>query len=72
MEIKKNSIVKVKGTNQVFEVIEVTGAIALCLPITSTSLRGSKVPFKLDELEVLIDGETDAFNLLFREDADEQ
>lgn len=69
MAIKVNSIVRVKGTNQIFEVIAVTGSIALCEAVTSPELKGATVPFKLNELEILIDGETDAFNILFRGDA---
>ena len=68
MEIKINSIVRVKGTNQVFEVINIIGTMAYCEAVTSPELKGATVPFKLSELEVLMEEESDAFNLLFRSD----
>lgn len=68
MAIKVNSIVKNKNTKEIYEVISITGVIALCkavnLPIDDL------VPFRLSELEVMMEDETDAFNILFRGDDD--
>mgnify|MGYP006275467297 CR=1 FL=1 len=67
MEIKKNSIVRRKDTNEVFEVEEVVGTILLCTPVNVPAIKDKKIPMKIDEVEVVLDGETDVFNLLFRD-----
>lgn len=67
MEIKKNSIVRRKDTNEVFEVEEIIGNMLLCKPVNIPSIKDKKVPMTADEIEVILEGETDVFNVLFRE-----
>ena len=65
--VKVGSIVKKKGTNEVYEVLELSGGMLVCKSISVVALKGSQygVPLKESEVEVVIDGETDAFNILF-------
>lgn len=67
MEIKKNSIVRKKDTNEIFEVEEIIGNMLLCKPVNVPAIKDKKVPMVSHEVEVLLDGETDVFNLLFRD-----
>ena len=72
MEIKKNSIVRKLDTNEVYEVISISGNLIIGVPININSLKGVPVPLKVSEIEMLMEEETDAFNLLFRDDDDGQ
>lgn len=71
MHIKPNNIVRKIGTNEVYEVVTVTGKIIMCNPVNPRSYKGYPVPLKLDEVEVIMEEETDAFNILFRGDPNE-
>ncbi len=70
MAIKRNSIVRRISTSEVFEVVDIVGKLLLCDPINLPSLKGLKVPLTEDEIEVIMDEDTDVFNLLFRSDTD--
>lgn len=65
MELKINSIVKHVNTKEVYEVIDIKGSIVLCNPINLPSLKNHQIPFKINELEVMMEEETDAFDILF-------
>jgi len=74
MEIKVKNIVRVRGTSEVYEVINIIGKVLLCKPINrnlSKEFIKHGMPIKADEVEVLMDEETDAFNLLFKGNSDE-
>lgn len=74
MEIKIKNIVRVKGTLEVYEVINIIGEMLLCKPINK-NLEADFVkhglPLKKSDVEVVMDQETDAFNLLFKADPNE-
>jgi hypothetical protein len=70
MVIKKNSIVRRISTSEVYEVVEIVGKLLLCDPINLPSQKGIKTPLTEDEVEVIMDEETDTFNLLFRSGTD--
>lgn len=69
MEIRVNNIVRLKGTNKFYEVTEIIGEIALCKSINEhNEAFKNGWPFKKSELEVIMDEDTDAFNILFKKD----
>lgn len=69
MEIKIRNIVRVKGTNEVYEVDNIIGELLLCKPINIVVDAELKiVPIKASEVEVLMDQENDVFNVLFKHD----
>ena len=69
MDIKIRNIVRKIGTNEVYEVENIIGQMLLCKPINTTVDHELKiVPLKASEVEVLMDQETDAFNILFKHD----
>jgi hypothetical protein len=71
MDIKKNSIIRKINTNEIYEVVEKIGTIVVCKSVNVPALKDvSLIPLKENEIELIMDGETDAFNLLFREDSD--
>lgn len=67
MEIKVNNIVRRIGTNEVFEITEVHGKVILGKPINVPSLKQIAVPLTEQEVEIIMDEETDVFNLLFKD-----
>lgn len=67
MQLKVNSIVKHKDTKEVYEVILMIGSMVLCRPVNLPSLKDKEVPFRADELEVMMEEETDIFNVLFKD-----
>lgn len=67
MEIKKNSIVLAKGSDKVLEVLQIHNEIIICTPIGNDYMKIS-IPFRREDLSLLIEEETDAFNILFRHD----
>jgi hypothetical protein len=74
MEIKIKNIVRVKGTTEVYEVINIIGKMLLCKPINHNVDKAfikHGMPIKAEEVEVVMDQETDAFNLLFKKDPSE-
>jgi hypothetical protein len=74
MEVKIKNIVRVKGTMEVYEVINIIGKVLLCKPINHNVDKAfvkHGLPLREDEVEVVMDQETDAFNLLFKKDTDE-
>jgi len=74
MEIKIKNIVRVKGTTEVYEVINIIGELLLCKPINKNLDKAyikHGMPIKAMDVEVVMDQETDAFNLLFKADPDE-
>ena len=74
MEIKIRNIVQVKGTNEVYEVLDIIGEVLLCKPINHNldkTYAKHGLPIKKSEVEVLMDEETDAFNILFKREPDE-
>ena len=71
MEVKIKNIVRIKGTNEVYEVINIIGELLLCKPINHNVDKAyikHGIPVKTSEVEVVMDQETDAFNLLFKKD----
>lgn len=66
MDIKVDYIVRHIGSKEVYEVLDVIGSMALCKSVSHPA--AAPTAFKLVELEVLMDEETDAFNVLFRSD----
>lgn len=71
MRVQPRNIVRKLNTNEVFEVLMVSGKVLLCNPVNSKGHDGIPVPLKIDEVEVLMEEETDVFNLLFRDNSDE-
>lgn len=74
MEIRVNNIVRIKGTNEVFEVVNIKGEILICRPVNTSSnslVAAFGLPLKRSEVEVMMEEETDAFNILFRKDPNE-
>jgi hypothetical protein len=68
MEIKIRNIVRLLGTNEIYEVDNIIGELLLCKPINVVALKEHRViPIKKSEVEVIMDKETDAFNLLFKD-----
>lgn len=69
MDVKIRNIVRRKGTNEVYEVDNIIGELILCKPINTTVDHELKIiPLKISEVEVLMDQETDIFNVLFKHD----
>jgi hypothetical protein len=74
MEIKIKNIVRIKGSSEVYEVINILGKVLLCKPINKNLDKAFVkygMPIKADEVEVVMEEETDAFNLLFKRDHNE-
>lgn len=65
--VKKGSIVRRTGTKEIYEVLEVNGKILLCKSVNVAALKKSKhsIPMQESEVEIMMDGETDAFEILF-------
>lgn len=70
--VKIGSIVKKIATNEVYEVERISGTMLICKAISVASLKEAEhgVPLFESEVEVVIDGETDAFNILFGDNDD--
>ena len=74
MEIKIKNIVRVKGTMEVYEVINIIGELLLCKPINKNLEKEyikHGLPIKASEVEIVMDQETDVFNMLFKKDPNE-
>jgi hypothetical protein len=74
MEIKIRNIVRVKGTTEVYEVLNIIGDLLLCKPINKNldkAFQKHGMPLKKTEVEVVMEEETDAFNILFKRDPNE-
>jgi hypothetical protein len=75
MEVKIKNIVRAKNTNEIYEVVNIIGELLICKPVNhSTGHKGVDkigLPMKVDDVEVMMDEETDAFNLLFKKDPNE-
>ena len=74
MEVKIRNIVRLKGTSEVYEVLDIVGQMLLCRPINKNLDKAYVkygMPLKAADVEVIMDQETDAFNLLFKADPDE-
>lgn len=67
MDVKIRNIVRVKGTNEVYEVDNIIGELLICKPI-NVKTDMEKVPIRKSEVEVVMDQETDIFNVLFKQD----
>lgn len=65
--VKKGSIVRKTGTKEIYEVLEVMGTIVLCKSVNVAALKKlpHNIPMQVSEVEVMMDGETDAFDILF-------
>lgn len=69
MGVKIRSIVRKKDTNEVYEVEQIIGDMLLCKPVNVVVEHEIKmVPLKVSEVDVLMDQETDIFNVLFKHD----
>lgn len=69
MDIKIRNIVRVKGTNEVYEVSDIIGELLLCKPVNTPIISNfTAIPIKNSEVEVIMDKETDIFNILFKND----
>ena len=67
--VKKGSIVKKIGSKEIYEVLEVVGLVLMCKSLNVAFLKKQEhsVPLKESEVEILIDGETTALDILFGE-----
>jgi hypothetical protein len=65
--VKKGSIVRKTGTKEIYEVLEVNGKILLCKSVNVAALKkiACNIPMQTSEVEIMMDGETDAFDILF-------
>jgi len=65
--VKKGSIVKKNGTKEIYEVLSIVGSILMCRAVNVPSLKNhpSYIPLQVSEVDVMMDGETDAFDILF-------
>jgi len=73
MEIKIKNIVKLKETNEIYEVINIIGDILLCKPINALldkTFQKYGLPLKKEDVEVMMDQETDALNILFKRESE--
>jgi hypothetical protein len=73
MAIKLKSIVRRIGTNEIYEVIGIYGDMISCKSINNRydgvhPILNDNIPFATEELELMMEEETDVFNILFRED----
>lgn len=70
--VKKGSIVKRTGTKEIYEVLSIVGKVLLCKSVNIPALRKLEhnIPLQESEVEIMMDGETDAFDILFG-DSDE-
>lgn len=65
--VKKGSIVRKTGTKEIYEVLSIVGAVLLCKSINVAALKKVEhgIPLQESEVEIMMDGETDAFDILF-------
>jgi hypothetical protein len=63
--VKNGNIIKNIGTKEVYEVISVVGTMLMCKPVNQPDI-GILVPMRIVDVEVMIEDETEAFNILFR------
>lgn len=70
--VKKGSIVRKTGTKEIYEVIDQTGNILLCKSVNVAALKklDHNIPLQVSEVEIMMDGETNAFDILFGEEDD--
>lgn len=64
MEFKIGNIVKHIGSGQILEITGIVGKLILCKPLD----MNAHIPYKQDELEIIMEEETEAFNILFKDD----
>lgn len=72
--VKTGSIVRRVGTKEIYEVISIVGSVLMCKSVNVPALKKIEhnIPLQESEVEIMIDGETDAFDILFGEEFGEE